>query len=118
MSSSSGYEDLPFVAEFYDYVVPYRERGDVNFFVEAARASGGPVLEIRRGTGREVLRRAEPRTTFHHARRAKGAATASHSGARFLPSDPGRGAHLPDQLSGRARGAARAPLYNAVPLPF
>ena len=55
MSSSSGYEDLPFVAEFYDYVVPYRERGDVNFFVEAARESGGPVLEIGCGTGRVLI---------------------------------------------------------------
>ena len=42
-------------AEFYDYVVPYRTREDVAFFVEAAQASGGPVLEIGCGTGRVLI---------------------------------------------------------------
>ncbi|HKS95839.1 MAG TPA: class I SAM-dependent methyltransferase [Terriglobia bacterium] len=42
-------------AEFYDYVVPYRERRDVAFFVEIARDSGGPVLEIGCGTGRVLI---------------------------------------------------------------
>jgi len=55
MASSGGYDDLPFVAEFYDFVVPYRERGDVNFFVAAAKESGGPVLEIGCGTGRVLI---------------------------------------------------------------
>jgi SAM-dependent methyltransferase len=43
------------VAELYDYVVPYRERPDVGFFVEAARESGGPVLEVGCGTGRVLI---------------------------------------------------------------
>jgi SAM-dependent methyltransferase len=55
MSPSGGYDEQPFVAEFYDYVVPYRERGDVNFFVEAAQQCGGPVLEIGCGTGRVLI---------------------------------------------------------------
>ena len=55
MDSSGIYDDLPFVAEFYDFVVPYRERGDVNFFVEAAQESRGPVLEIGCGTGRVLI---------------------------------------------------------------
>ena len=55
MVPSGGCDDLPFVAEFYDFVVPYRERGDVNFFVEAAKESGGPVLEIGCGTGRVLI---------------------------------------------------------------
>ena len=42
-------------AEFYDSVVPYRERADVPFFVEAAVASGGPVLELGCGTGRILV---------------------------------------------------------------
>ncbi len=42
-------------AEFYDYVVPYRTRLDVAFFVEAAQANGGPVLEIGCGTGRILI---------------------------------------------------------------
>jgi SAM-dependent methyltransferase len=55
MSQAGGYDEQPFVAEFYDYVVPYRERGDVNFFVEVARQCGGPVLEIGCGTGRVLI---------------------------------------------------------------
>jgi SAM-dependent methyltransferase len=42
-------------AEFYDYVVPYQTRPDVTFFVEAAQASGGPVLEVGCGTGRVLI---------------------------------------------------------------
>ena len=42
-------------AEFYDYVVPYQTRGDVAFFVEAAQASKGSVLEVGCGTGRVLI---------------------------------------------------------------
>jgi SAM-dependent methyltransferase len=42
-------------AEFYDHVLPYRLRDDVAFFVEEARACGGPVLEVACGTGRVLL---------------------------------------------------------------
>lgn len=47
--------DYSKIAEFYDYVVPYRERPDVAFFVNAARESGGPVLEVGCGTGRILI---------------------------------------------------------------
>lgn len=43
------------IAEFYDHVTLYRDRPDVPFFVEAARESGGPVLEIGCGTGRVLI---------------------------------------------------------------
>jgi SAM-dependent methyltransferase len=52
---SGGYEECAYTAEFYDHVVPYRERADVDFFVEAAVESGGPVLEIGCGTGRILI---------------------------------------------------------------
>lgn len=56
MESESGYRDeYGFVAEFYDHVTPYRERADVEFFVQAARESGGPVLEVGCGTGRILI---------------------------------------------------------------
>jgi SAM-dependent methyltransferase len=42
-------------AEFYDHVIPYRDRGDVAFFVEMARQAGGPVLELGCGTGRVLI---------------------------------------------------------------
>ena len=48
-------EQYAATAEFYDYVVPYQAREDVAFFVEAARASGGPVLEVGCGTGRVLI---------------------------------------------------------------
>ncbi len=43
------------LAEFYDWVVPYRERQDVAFFVDMAREARGPVLEIGCGTGRVLI---------------------------------------------------------------
>jgi len=43
------------VADLYDYVVPYGDRQDVSFFVDAARNSGGLVLEIGCGTGRVLI---------------------------------------------------------------
>jgi SAM-dependent methyltransferase len=55
MERAGGYEDYAFVAEFYDHVVPYRDRPDVAFFVEAAQESGGPVLEVGCGTGRVLV---------------------------------------------------------------
>jgi SAM-dependent methyltransferase len=55
MEHAGGYDEYPFVAEFYDYVVPYRDRQDVGFFVELARQSEGPVLEIGCGTGRVLI---------------------------------------------------------------
>lgn len=42
-------------AEYYDHVVPYRDRPDVAFFVDVARESGGPVLEVGCGTGRVLI---------------------------------------------------------------
>ena len=48
-------EQYAVTAEFYDYVVPYQARQDVAFFVEAAQASGGPVLEVGCGTGRILI---------------------------------------------------------------
>ncbi|RJP16159.1 MAG: class I SAM-dependent methyltransferase [Candidatus Abyssobacteria bacterium SURF_5] len=43
------------VARFYDHVELYRKRRDISFFVEMARESGGPVLEIGCGTGRILI---------------------------------------------------------------
>lgn len=48
-------DEYGFVAEFYDHVVPYQNRKDVAFFVEVAKESGGPVLEIGCGTGRILI---------------------------------------------------------------
>jgi SAM-dependent methyltransferase len=55
INDSGGYQTNPFVARLYNQVIPYRERPDVDFFVEAARESGGPVLEVGCGTGRVLI---------------------------------------------------------------
>jgi len=51
----SGYDGAPFIAEFYDFVVPYTTRQDVSFYVETACEYGGPVLELGCGTGRVLI---------------------------------------------------------------
>lgn len=55
MDRAEGYEEYDFVADLYDSILPYRERPDVAFFVEAALAAKGPVLEIGCGTGRVLI---------------------------------------------------------------
>lgn len=50
-----GADEYAGVADFYDHVLPYRERTDVAFYVDAAKRSGGPVLEIGCGTGRVLI---------------------------------------------------------------
>jgi len=55
MDPAGGYDEYAFIAELYDHVVPYRTRQDIDFFVEAARSSGGPVLEVGCGTGRVLI---------------------------------------------------------------
>lgn len=55
MDATGGYEEYDFIADLYDHVVPYRDRPDVGFFVEAARAAGSPVLEVGCGTGRVLV---------------------------------------------------------------
>src|SRR5512136_1735449 len=55
MTQPGTYDEYMSIAELYDHVVPYRERADVGFFVEAAKGSGGPVLEVGCGTGRVLI---------------------------------------------------------------
>lgn len=55
MTKAGGYDDFAFVAEYYDHVLPYRHRADIAFYTEAAKESGGPVLELGCGTGRVLV---------------------------------------------------------------
>ena len=48
-------DEREFVAEFYEHIAPYKQREDIEFWVEMARESGGPILEIGCGTGRILL---------------------------------------------------------------
>src|SRR5262245_5239108 len=42
-------------AEFYDYVPLYRNRADIEFYVEEAVNANGPVLEVACGSGRILI---------------------------------------------------------------
>ena len=55
MDGAGGYEQYGAVADLYDWVVPYRERPDISFWVDAARDAGSPVVEIGCGTGRVLI---------------------------------------------------------------
>ena len=53
--SAAGYDDYASIAGLYDHVTPYRDRVDVQFYVEAATQARGPVLELGCGTGRILI---------------------------------------------------------------
>jgi SAM-dependent methyltransferase len=55
MDRADGYDSNPLIAEFYDYVIPFGNRKDIEFYVETARETQGPVLEIACGTGRVLV---------------------------------------------------------------
>ncbi len=55
MDNSGPHDERVAVAEFYDHLQPYAGRQDVDFYVDLARESGGPVLEIGCGTGRILI---------------------------------------------------------------
>jgi len=55
MDLAGSHDEYASIADLYDHVVPYLARTDIDFFVEAARLSGGPVLELGCGTGRVLI---------------------------------------------------------------
>jgi SAM-dependent methyltransferase len=55
MIATGDFDEYAFIADLYDYVVPYRARPDVAFFVDAAVVARGPILEIGCGTGRVLI---------------------------------------------------------------
>jgi SAM-dependent methyltransferase len=55
MDGPPEYDEYASVADLYDHVTLYNKRNDVGFYVDAARDSGGPVLELGCGTGRVLV---------------------------------------------------------------
>jgi len=54
-AQGGGYDEHPFIADLYEQDPLHRGRPDVGFFVEEARTSGSPVLDIGCGTGRVLI---------------------------------------------------------------
>lgn len=54
-ASSENEDEYRDFAEYYDHVVPYRDRPDIAFWIARAREAGGPVLELGCGTGRVLV---------------------------------------------------------------
>ena len=55
MAHANGEDTYQAIADLYDHVELYRDRGDIRFFVDAAREARGPVLELGCGTGRVLI---------------------------------------------------------------
>jgi SAM-dependent methyltransferase len=55
MDNAGGYVDYEFVSDFYDHVYEFRSEKDIPFFVEMAKQTGGPVLEVGCGSGRVLV---------------------------------------------------------------
>jgi SAM-dependent methyltransferase len=55
MTSAREMDEYGLIAELYDHVGLYRDRPDLEFYLDAARESGSPVLEIGCGTGRVLI---------------------------------------------------------------
>lgn len=55
MSRFGGYEDEPFIAEYYDCIPGYCDRADQDFYLDQARRAGGTILELGCGTGRVLI---------------------------------------------------------------
>jgi SAM-dependent methyltransferase len=55
MPEAEGNDTYRQIADLYDHVDLYRDRADVEFFVDAARAAAPPVLELGCGTGRVLI---------------------------------------------------------------
>ncbi len=55
MSRTSECDGYAGIADFYDEVGPYRERPDIDFYVQEAVNAPGPVLELGCGTGRVLI---------------------------------------------------------------
>jgi SAM-dependent methyltransferase len=55
VSDPNLHDEYFYSAQFYDNVERYTTRPDVDFYVQSARESGGPVLELGCGTGRVLI---------------------------------------------------------------
>lgn len=55
MTSTPEMDQYGLIAGLYDHVGLYRDRPDLEFYLDAAREAGSPVLEIGSGTGRVLI---------------------------------------------------------------
>ncbi len=55
VQTSASYDAIPRFGELYDAIPAYLARTDIDFYVDTAKRTGGPVLELGCGTGRVLL---------------------------------------------------------------
>jgi len=55
MDQTGGYAEFEYVSEFYDWVPQHQARNDIDFYLDAARKYGQPILELGCGTGRVLI---------------------------------------------------------------
>lgn len=55
VQTSASYDQIPNFGRLYDAIPAYGARKDVGFYLDIARRTGGPVLELGCGTGRVLL---------------------------------------------------------------
>lgn len=55
MTATGEMDQYGLIAGLYDHVALYRDRPDLEFYLDAAREAGSPVLEIGCGTGRVLI---------------------------------------------------------------
>jgi SAM-dependent methyltransferase len=61
---NANYDAHPEIGVLYDHVPVYRDRKDVEFYIDLCRAAKGDVLELGCGTGRLLIRAAEAECTI------------------------------------------------------
>ena len=112
---ASGYDGALFIPEFYDHVVPYASRQDVAFYVDAARESRGPVLELGCGTGRVLIPTARAGIEIMGLDASEGMLDACRRRLRDEPPDVQRRASL---QRGDMRDFELGRTFRLVTIPF
>jgi SAM-dependent methyltransferase len=115
MDKTGGYQDYDFIADLYDHVTTYGSRGDVEFFVDEAKRSGGPVLELGCGTGRVLI------PTARAGIEIVGLDLSEHmldTCRRKLADEPAKVRSKATVVSGDMRHFALGQKFNLVTIPF
>lgn len=102
-------------ADYYDHVVPYRDRPDVRFFADLAQAAAGPVLEVGCGTGRVLIPCARAGATMVGVDLSRGMLDVCR---RKLAAEPAEVASRVELVHGDMRDFDLGRTFPLITLPF